>query len=50
MDESAESGTQWDGTDIQNLVRNRKSGRFYGPFRVHGKRKFVSLKTNKKRS
>jgi integrase len=47
-DESAESGTQWDGTDIQNLVRHRKSGKFYGRFRVHGKRKFVSLKTNKK--
>jgi integrase len=47
-EESVESGTLWEGTDIQNLIRHRKSGRFYGRFRAHGKRKFVSLKTNKK--
>lgn len=36
----------WDhGTNVQGLVRNRKSGRYYARFRVRGKRTMKALKT-----
>jgi integrase len=44
----ANAVSQWEFTDVQNLVRHRKSGRFYGRFRVAGKRKFIALQTDKK--
>jgi integrase len=40
--------SQWVFTDVQNLLRHRKSGKFYGRFRVGGKRKFIALQTDKK--
>jgi len=40
------TSTQWERTAVQNLLRNRTSGRYYGRWVVAGKQKWVSLKTD----
>lgn len=42
------SNTQWEGTEVQNLIRHRQSGNYYGRFSVQGKRKYVNLQTKRK--
>lgn len=42
------SNTQWEGTGVQNLIRHRQSGNYYGRFSVQGKRKYVNLQTKRK--
>ena len=38
--------TVWETTREQNLLRNRASGRYYARFKVSGKPKWISLKTD----
>ena len=36
----------WKRTKVQNLLQNSESGRYYARFRVAGKQKWISLKTD----
>lgn len=38
--------TTWERTSVQSLLRNRKSGRYYGRWTISGKQKWVSLDTD----
>jgi hypothetical protein len=38
--------TGWERTAVQSLLRNRKSGRYYGRWVISGKQKWVSLDTD----
>ncbi len=39
-------GNPWEKTQVQCLLRNRHSGRYYGRFKVSGKQKWVALDTD----
>lgn len=41
-----EKTTAWERTAVQNLLRNRKSGRYYGRWTISGKQKWVALDTD----
>lgn len=41
-----EKETTWERTSVQNLLRNRKSGRYYGRWTISGKQKWVALDTD----
>lgn len=38
--------TSWERTPVQGLLRNAKSGHYYGRWKLGGKQKWVSLKTD----
>ena len=38
--------TVWERTSVQSLLRNRKSGRYYGRWKIAGKQKWVALDTD----
>lgn len=38
--------TVWERTSVQSLLRNRKSGRYYGRWKIAGKQKWVKLDTD----
>ena len=40
------TGSPWEKTKVQCLLRHKHSGRYYGRFRVSGKQKWVSLDTD----
>jgi integrase len=42
----ADKKSKWERTSVQNLIRDRLSGRYYGRFVVSRKQKWVSLKTD----
>jgi len=39
-------GNPWEKTQVQCLLRNRHSGRYYGRFKVSGKQKWIALDTD----
>jgi len=47
MEKSApQQKTTWQRTSVQNLLRNRQSGHYYGRFTITGKQKWYALKTD----
>ena len=36
----------WERTSVQNLLRNRQSGHYYGRFTIAGKQKWYALDTD----
>jgi len=38
--------TTWQRTSVQNLLRNRQSGHYYGRFTISGKQKWYALETD----
>ena len=41
-----QSKTTWERTSVQNLLRNRQSGHYYGRFTISGKQKWYALETD----
>ena len=41
-----QSKTTWERTSVQNLLRNRQSGHYYGRFTITGKQKWYALLTD----
>jgi integrase len=44
--EKTEKKTKWERTPIQNLLRNRSTGRYYARWTISGKQKWLSLDTD----
>ena len=38
--------TTWQRTSVQNLLRNRQKGHYYGRFTISGKQKWYALNTD----
>ncbi|HWA11228.1 MAG TPA: site-specific integrase [Opitutaceae bacterium] len=43
---ASQQKTTWQRTSVQNLLRNRQSGHYYGRFTISGKQKWYALETD----